>query len=120
MTKREVIEAVVQHHPRYTRRDVEQMVETVFASMTAALAAGDRIELRGFGSFTVKQRTARVRRNPRTGAHVTVAAKNIPIFKVSKVLRARVAGTRPAAHTRAVAKDQHAECEENASVVDNV
>ena len=112
MTKRDIIEAVAQQALRCSRRDAERLVNAVFASMTAALAAGDRIELRGFGSFTVKQRAARVSRNPRTGTRLTVAAKNIPVFKVSKALRARVGGTWQAARTRAPANDQRNEGEE--------
>lgn len=68
-------------------------MNAVFTCLRDALASGDRIELRGFGSFLVRPRAAHERRNPRTGARVTVAAKNIAVFKVSKDLRARVGGT---------------------------
>jgi integration host factor subunit beta len=68
------------------------MVNAVFDSMTDALAKGERIEIRGFGSFIVKQRAAREGRNPRTGAVVSVAAKKVPLFKVGKELRLRVDG----------------------------
>ena len=70
----------------------EVMVNAVFDSMTDALAKGERIEIRGFGSFMVKQRTAREGRNPRTGEIVSVAAKRVPLFKVGKELRLRVDG----------------------------
>jgi integration host factor subunit beta len=66
------------------------MVESVFASLTAALVQGERIELRGFGSFEVRERRAREGRNPRTGAMVAVAAKRMPFFKVARELRVRV------------------------------
>lgn len=92
MTKRDLIEEVAQQYPRFSRRDAEVMVNAVFDSMTEALAKGERIEIRGFGSFIVKQRDAREGRNPRTGALVSVAAKKVPLFKVGKELRLRVDG----------------------------
>lgn len=75
VTKRDLIEEVAQRYPRFSRRDAEVMVNTVFDSMTEALARTERIEIRGFGSFIVKQRPAREGRNPRTGEVVDVAAK---------------------------------------------
>jgi integration host factor beta subunit len=92
MTKQDLIEAVAQQYPRFSRREAEMMVNVVFDSMTEALAKGERIEIRGFGSFLVKQRLAREGRNPRTGAMVAVAAKRVPQFKVGKELRLRVDG----------------------------
>lgn len=92
MTKRDLIEEVAQHYPRFSRRDAEVMVNAVFDSMTEALAKSERIEIRGFGSFIVKHRPAREGRNPRTGAVVAVAAKRVPLFKVGKELRLRVDG----------------------------
>lgn len=92
MTKRDLIEEVAQQYPRFSRRDAEVMVNAVFDSMTDALAKGERIEIRGFGSFMIKQRAAREGRNPRTGAIVSVAAKKVPLFKVGKELRLRVDG----------------------------
>lgn len=92
MTKRELIEEVAQLYPRFSRREAEVMVNAVFDSMAEALAKGERIEIRGFGSFFVKQRAARTGRNPRTGAVVAVAAKKVPLFKVGKELRLRVDG----------------------------
>ena len=96
MTKQELIDVVVQQSPRFTQREATVIVNAVFDGMTAALARSERIELRGFGSFGVKMRTARMGRNPRTGAVVTVAAKKTPFFKVSKELRVLVNG-QPAA-----------------------
>ncbi len=90
MTKRDLIEEIAQHYPRFSRRDAEVIVNAVFDSMTEALAKGERIEIRGFGSFIVKQRSSREGRNPRTGAVVSVAAKKVPLFKVGKELRLRV------------------------------
>ena len=92
MTKRDLIEEVAQNYPRFSRRDAEVMVNAVFDSMTEALAKAERIEIRGFGSFIVKDRPAREGRNPRTGAVVAVAAKKVPLFKVGKELRLRVDG----------------------------
>ena len=92
MTKRDLIEEVALQYPRFSRRDAEVMVNAVFDSMSEALAKGERIEIRGFGSFMVKQREAREGRNPRTGALVSVAAKKVPLFKVGKELRLRVDG----------------------------
>jgi len=90
VTKRDLIEEIAQHYPRFSRRDAEVIVNAVFDSMTDALAKGERIEIRGFGSFIVKQRSSREGRNPRTGAVVSVAAKKVPLFKVGKELRLRV------------------------------
>lgn len=92
MTKRDLIGEVARLYPQYALREVETMVNAVFASLTAALARGEGIELRGFGSFSVRHYPARAGRNPKTGAVVAVAARNIPWFKVGKELRARVAG----------------------------
>ena len=75
---------------RYYRRDAEVIVNAVFEAMTEALCSGERIEIRGFGSFVVKQRRAREGRNPKTGDIVAVAAKRVPFFKVGKELKQRV------------------------------
>ncbi len=95
MTKRDLIEEVVRAFPRYSRRDAEVMVNSVFSSMVDALRHNDRIEIRGFGSFVVKQRRAREGRNPKTGRAVSVAAKRVPFFKVGKELKLRVDGKLP-------------------------
>ena len=87
MTKSELIAKLAQKNPQLYIRDVEMIVETIFEEMTEALANGDRVELRGFGSFSVKEREARTGRNPRTGASVEVAAKKLPAFKAGKALR---------------------------------
>jgi integration host factor subunit beta len=81
MTKRDLIDEIVRLYPVYSRRDAEVIVNSVFESMTEALCRGDRIEIRGFGSFVVKQRQAREGRNPKTGEIVAVASKRVPFFK---------------------------------------
>jgi integration host factor subunit beta len=90
VTKRDLIDEVVRLYPRYSRRDAEVMVNAVFDSVTEALRRGDRVEIRGFGSFVVRQRRAREGRNPKTGDSVAVRAKRVPFFKVGKELRIRV------------------------------
>lgn len=75
-----------------TMRDAEKIVNTIFEEITDAMARGDRVELRGFGAFSVKQRDARVGRNPRTGESVEVEEKHVPFFKTGKLLRDRLNG----------------------------
>jgi integration host factor beta subunit len=101
MTKRDLIEEVVRLYPRYSRRDAEVIVNSVFGSMADALRQGERIEIRGFGSFVVKHRQAREGRNPKTGRVVSVPAKRVPFFKVGKELKLRVDGKAPAAPSAA-------------------
>jgi len=90
MTKSELITRLAEANPHLFHRDAERIVTTVFDEITAALARGDRVELRGFGAFSAKQRGARVGRNPRTGVSVQVSAKYIPYFKSGKQLRERL------------------------------
>ena len=90
MTKSELIARLAARNPHLYQRDVERIVATVFDQISKALASGDRVELRGFGAFSVKRRDARVGRNPRTGASVQVAEKQIPFFKTGKQLRDRL------------------------------
>jgi len=90
MTKRDLIQKLAERVKNLSQKDAEMIVNTVFESMTEALAAGDRIEIRGFGSFLVKQRRAREGRNPRSGDKVFVAQKKVPFFKVGKELKERV------------------------------
>lgn len=92
MTKRDLIEEVNRHYPRFSRREAEIIVNSVFDEMTHALARGERIELRRFGSFSIKHRPGRERRNPKTGTVVFVAANKTTFFKVAKELRLRVDG----------------------------
>ncbi len=90
MTKSQLIVNVAEQYPRLSKRDVEVIVNTVFDSMTQALVAGERIEIRGFGSFIVKTRDAREGRNPKTGEKVRVETKRTPFFTVGKELKERV------------------------------
>ena len=90
VTKSELIEEVARQAPDISKRDVEIIVNTIFDSMTAALARHDRIEIRGFGSFVAKPRRAREGRNPRTGEKVQVPQKWVPFFTVGKELRKRI------------------------------
>ena len=87
MTKSELILRLAELNPDLYQRDIERIVSTVFDEISAALARGDRVELRGFGAFSVKERAARIGRNPRTGASVQVAEKHLPFFKSGKQLR---------------------------------
>jgi integration host factor subunit beta len=77
-------------NPHLFQRDVERIVSTIFDHIGEALARGDRVELRGFGAFSVKTRTGRIGRNPRTGTAVEVPEKQIPFFKAGKELRDQV------------------------------
>jgi integration host factor beta subunit len=92
MTKRDLIDEVNKRFPHLSRRDSEVIINAIFDAMVDSLAQGDRIEIRGFGSFVVKQRRARQGRNPKSGELVSVAAKRVPFFKVGKELRLRVDG----------------------------
>ena len=87
MTKSQLIQRIAELNPHLYQRDVERIVSTVFDEISTALADGDRVELRGFGAFSVKVRDSRVGRNPRTGATVRVARKAVPFFKTGKQLR---------------------------------
>ena len=88
----ELIQKIADENPHLFQRDVERIVNTIFEEITDALANGDRVELRGFGAFSVKTRGARVGRNPRTGAAVSVEQKKVPFFKTGKLLRDRLNG----------------------------
>ncbi len=90
MTRSELIQILAEKNPHLYLRDVETIIDTVFEEITAALIKGDRVELRGFGAFSVKERQARTGRNPRTGESVSVDAKRLPFFKTGKGLRERL------------------------------
>ena len=92
MIKSELIDKIAAENPHLFHRDIEVVVATIFDRVTDALARGDRVELRGFGAFSVKERPARTGRNPRTGEQVDVAAKRVPYFKTGKDLRERLNG----------------------------
>ena len=88
--KSELIQKIAATNPHLFHRDVERIVNVIFDEIIEALARGDRVELRGFGAFTVKHRAPRVGRNPRTGAAVPVDEKFVPFFKTGKELRERL------------------------------
>ena len=90
MTKSGLIEEVAKRTPHISKKDTEVVVNTIFDSMIEALRGGDRIEIRGFGSFQVKIREARDGRNPKTGEPVHISAKRTPFFKVGKELKEMV------------------------------
>ena len=96
MTKSELVMRISERNPHLYQRDVERIVSTIFEEITGALTRGDRVELRGFGAFSVKGRNARVGRNPRTGETVQVARKSVPYFKAGKELRERMNTQQPA------------------------
>jgi integration host factor subunit beta len=102
MTKRELIEEVANALSHLPRREIEVLVNGVFGSLVDALARGERIEIRGFGSFIVKRRNARAGLNPKTGDVVTVRAKRVAFFKAGKELKERV-DRRPLSFDRSVA-----------------
>jgi len=90
MIKSELVAKLADANPHLYQRDVERIVSTIFDEITGALATGNRVELRGFGAFSVKHRPARTGRNPRTGDPVEVDAKSVPFFKAGKELRDRL------------------------------
>ena len=92
MIRSELIQIIADQNPHLFQRDVERIVNTVFDEITNAMANGDRVELRGFGAFSVKKRDARIGRNPRTGESVSVSEKHVPFFKPGKLLRDRLNG----------------------------
>jgi integration host factor subunit beta len=92
MIRAELIQKVAEENPHLFQRDVERIVNTIFEEIVGALARGDRVELRGFGAFSVKRRDSRQGRNPRTGASVDVDEKHVPFFKTGKLLRDRLNG----------------------------
>jgi len=92
MIRSELIQKLAEENPHLYQRDVERIVNTIFDEITEAMARGERVELRGFGAFSVKKRTARTGRNPRTGSPVEVEEKHVPFFKAGKLLRDRLNG----------------------------
>jgi integration host factor subunit beta len=90
MIKSELVQAIAAENPHLYQRDVEHIVNAILDAITDALARGDRVELRGFGAFSVKNRPARTGRNPRTGARVQVSEKYVPFFKTGKEMRERL------------------------------
>ncbi|MCV2874846.1 integration host factor subunit beta [Rhodobacteraceae bacterium XHP0102] len=90
MIRSELVQKLAEENPHLYQRDVERIVAAIFDEIIEAMARGDRVELRGFGAFSVKKREARVGRNPRTGETVSVDEKHVPFFKAGKLLRERL------------------------------
>jgi len=90
--KSELVQKIADENPHLYQRDVERIVGTIFDEIVEAMAEGKRVELRGFGAFSVKKREARAGRNPRTGETVNVEEKHVPFFKTGKLLRDRLNG----------------------------
>lgn len=90
MTKSELVDKIVEANGVLTRKESEMVVNIIFDSMCEALKKGEKVEIRGFGSFTVRERGAREARNPKSGEIVSIPAKKTPFFKTGKELRERV------------------------------
>lgn len=90
MIKSELVTKLAEANPHLYQRDVEILVNAILDEITGALGRGDRVELRGFGTFSTKERDARQGRNPRTGEKVSVSGKNVPYFKSGKEMRDRL------------------------------
>ena len=92
MIRSELVHKLVDENQHLHQRDVEKIVSTIFEEIINTMAEGDRVELRGFGAFSVKKRDPRIGRNPRTGESVAVEEKHVPFFKTGKLLRDRLNG----------------------------
>ena len=90
MIRSELVQKLMDENPHLSQRDVERVISTIFEEIITTMANGDRVELRGFGAFSVKNRGSRQGRNPRTGAAVSVEEKHVPFFKTGKLLRDRL------------------------------
>jgi integration host factor subunit beta len=90
MTKSELIEKVVSKVSNFSRKDIEVIVDTLFDSMSDSLSRGDKVEIRGFGSFKIKERDGRHGRNPKSGANIYIDSKRVPFFKAGKEIRERI------------------------------
>lgn len=90
MIKSELVLKIAEQNPHLYQRDVEKIVNAILDTIADALARGDRVELRGFGAFSVKKRDARTGRNPRTGEAVSISQKVVPVFKTGKEMRQRL------------------------------
>jgi integration host factor subunit beta len=101
MIKSELVLQIAEQNPHLYQRDVENIVNAILDTIADALARGDRVELRGFGAFSVKKRDARTGRNPRTGETVSVAEKVIPVFKTGKEMRLRLNEAKPKPEAKA-------------------
>ena len=100
MIKSELVLKIAEQNPHLYQRDVENIVNAILDTIADALARGDRVELRGFGAFSIKRRDARTGRNPRTGETVSVSEKMIPVFKTGKEMRIRLNEATPKARAK--------------------
>ena len=103
MIKSELVTRIAERNPHLYQRDVENIVNAILDTIADALTLGDRVELRGFGAFSVKSRDARTGRNPRTGETVEVGEKAVPVFKTGKEMRIRLNEVEAAPPARRVA-----------------
>ena len=92
MIRSELVQKIAEDNPGLNVADAERIVSTIFDEIISTISSGDRVELRGFGAFSVKKRKARIGRNPKTGDAVSVESKHIPFFKTGKLLRDRLNG----------------------------
>ncbi|MBI5344614.1 MAG: integration host factor subunit beta [Deltaproteobacteria bacterium] len=90
MTKSELIETVATRVSNFSRKDIEIIVDTLFKSMTDTLSKGNKVEIRGFGSFKIKKREGRQGRNPKSGENIFIESKKVPFFKAGKEIRERI------------------------------
>ncbi len=90
MTKSELIETVVSQVDTFSRKDVEMIIDTLFQSMTDSLSNGEKVEIRGFGSFKIKERNGRQGRNPKSGENIFIESKKVPFFKAGKEIKERI------------------------------
>jgi integration host factor subunit beta len=102
--KSQLVDRISIQNPHLYRQDAEKIVNTIFSEITAAMARGDRVELRGFGAFFVKFREGRTGRNPRTGAPVSVGRKAVPFFRTGKGMKSRLNSY---AHGSHIEPDRH-------------
>ena len=110
MIKSELVQRIATRNPRLYQRDLENVVNAILDEVVAALARGDRVELRGFGAFSVRHRFARTARNPRTGEHVSVEQKSFPFFKPGKEMRVRLNRENAAQEVSGGAEDRALAC----------
>ncbi len=90
MTKSELIETVASSVNNFSRKDVEVIIDTLFESMSDSLSRGEKVEIRGFGSFKIKQRDGRQGRNPKSGENIYIEPKKVPFFKAGKEIKERI------------------------------
>jgi integration host factor subunit beta len=103
MIKSELVRKLAEQNPHLYPRDIEKIVNAILGAIGDALARGDRVELRGFGTFAVRKRGARTGRNPKTGDRVAVSEKVVPVFKIGKEMHHRLNPTSPRRARRAAA-----------------